>query len=128
MTCSLRLVMFILAPAPLPVIRQFLDGALAATLVRSASLSTTKTLFSTAKTARQARVHCSSPLESSPLFDPSLLDESLVVEDPRPMIDIEDNVGICIADIPGNRIEWPDIRSFRILMGQPGVMRLGSEK
>ena len=88
-------------------------GAVCETSRLSASLSTTKILFNTAKTARQALVHCSSPLVLSSLDLSSAL--SFVSEDPRPMIDMDGKAGICIADIPGRRIECPAMRSLRIL-------------
>lgn len=77
-------------------------GAEAATADLSVSLSTTKILFKTAKTARHALVHCSSPLESLSLL---LSFGSFSVDPPKPIIDIPDSVGICIADIPGNLME-----------------------
>jgi len=79
--------------------------AAAVTAVLSASLSTTNILFSTAKTARHARVHCSSPLESASFRLPSRSLSEAACEDPRPMMDMEDSVGICIAERPGSRME-----------------------
>lgn len=71
---------------------------------RSASLSTTRIRLSAVRTARHALVHCSSgfppSLGSSPL-DPS----PITLPNPgRPDV------------MPGNRIEWPLILSFEILV------------
>ena len=69
---------------------------------RSASLSTTSTLFNTDKTARHALVHPSSPVFPSLSLSFSRSLSRSAWEDPRPMIDM---LGIWIAEMPGRRIE-----------------------
>jgi hypothetical protein len=80
-----------------------LVGALAMILARSASLSTTSILFSTASTALHALVHCSSPVPASLSFR-SLVSLADVLEVPKPMTDMLGRAGIADA-IPGRRIE-----------------------
>ena len=104
---------------PNPTHLTWAAAAEALTTLLSLSLSTTSTRFSTAKTARQALVQFSSPVAS--VSRPDLLSFELEFEDPKPMTDMEERVGICMAEIPGRRIEWPEILSLRILPSVYGV-------